>query len=54
MPNVDILNEEEIARIEYLISLKTFPERWTGYEIGGELLIDTIYNDGTVWQTLFK
>ena len=54
MPLVDIINDEEARRIRELIALKTFPDRWTGNEIGGEEMIDTIYNDGTVWQTLFK
>ena len=54
MPLVDIINDKEAQRIRELIALKTFPDRWTGNEIGGEEMIDTIYNDGTVWQTLFK
>jgi DNA sulfur modification protein DndC len=31
-PAVDILNTEEVARIEELIALRTFPQKWTGDE----------------------
>lgn len=53
MPPVDIINSEEEARIRELIANKQFPDKWTGNEIGGEVIVDKIYNDGTVWQTLF-
>lgn len=52
-PVIDIINSEEEARILELIRLNTFPERWTGNEIGGEVPIDKLYNDGTVWPRLF-
>ena len=54
MPLVDIINEDEEVRIRQLIALKTFPDKWTGDEIGGEVPIDKIYNDGTVWKELFN
>lgn len=31
-PEVDILNEAEIDRIEELIEAKTFPNKWSGLE----------------------
>jgi DNA sulfur modification protein DndC len=53
MPLLDIINKEEEQRIRQLIDLKQFPNKWTGDEIGGEVSIDKIYNDGTIWKTLF-
>lgn len=53
MPLVDIINSEEELRIRQLIEQKQFPERWTGNEIGGEVLVNKIFSDGTVWETLF-
>lgn len=52
-PLIDIINESERLRIIELIDNKTFPDRWTGDEIGGEVAIDTIYSDGTIWPLLF-
>lgn len=52
-PLVDIINEEERERILELIEAKTFPNRWTGNEITGDVVIDTIYNDGSVQPRLF-
>jgi len=53
MPFLDIINPQEEARIRELIELKQFPNKWTGDEIGGEVQVDKIYNDGTIWKTLF-
>lgn len=53
MPYVFLINNEEENRIRELIKLKTFPNKWTGYEIGGEVQVDKIYNNGTIWKQLF-
>jgi len=53
MPFLDIINTHEEARIRELIELKQFPNKWTGDEIGGEVQVDKIYTDGTIWKTLF-
>lgn len=51
--NVDLINPQEEYRIRQLIELKTFPNKWDGTEIGGEVAIDKIYNDGTIMINLF-
>ena len=50
---VDLINSEEEERIRELIDLRTFPNKWDGTEIGGEVAIDKIYNDGTIMTNLF-
>lgn len=37
---VDLINEEEAARIRELWALNTWPQKWTGDEIDGDELID--------------
>ncbi len=37
---VDLINEEEEARIRELIELNTWPNKWTGDEVNGDQLID--------------
>jgi DNA sulfur modification protein DndC len=54
MPLLDIINVDEHLRILELIKLKTFPNKWDGKEIGGEVEIDKLYNNGTILQSLFK
>jgi hypothetical protein len=55
MPEIDILNPEEIVRIEELIELKTFPNKWSGEELNASIPQDEImYSDGTIMETLFK
>ena len=53
-PKIDLLNTEEITRIEELIDLNTWPHGWNGNEILGDKIVDVLYNDGSVMQTLFK
>lgn len=38
-PQIDMLNEEEVARIEELIALKTWPNGWSGDEPNGGILL---------------
>lgn len=55
MPKIDILNAEEIMRIGELIAAKTFPNKWSGYELNASVPQDEIiYSDGSVMETLFK
>lgn len=55
MPKIDILNTEELTRIEELIKAKTFPNRWSGDEISAAIPQDEImYQDGTIMESLFK
>ena len=55
MPKIDILNDDEINRINELIASNTFPNRWTGDEpIASEPTTEIIYPDGSIMETLFK
>jgi len=47
-----LISPKEEARIRELISLKTFPDKWTGDEIAGDILTPQYYSDGSV-QLLF-
>lgn len=51
-PQVDILNAEEEARIRELIAANTWPQRWTGDEPTGDVLLPIHYADGSVQQLL--
>jgi DNA sulfur modification protein DndC len=53
-PLIDIINPDEEIRILDLIRNKTFPNKWDGSEIGGEVPVDKIYSNGTMMETLFK
>lgn len=54
MPCIDILNPEEVKRIEELIELKTFPNKWSGDEKNASIPQDKIiYSDGTIQNNLF-
>jgi len=52
-PPVDIINPHEETRIRELIDAKTFPNKWTGNEPRGDVLLDTIYSNGSVQPVLF-
>lgn len=51
-PHVDMLNEEEVARIEELIAARTWPQRWDGSEPGAEEPFDSMHADGSVQPLL--
>jgi DNA sulfur modification protein DndC len=53
-PLIDILNQEEEARIRQLIALKTWPDGWDGTEVKGDVILDKRFNDGSVLVDLFK
>lgn len=46
-PKLFLIDAEEEARIRELIDLKTFPNKWTGDEPGGEMSIEQYYSDGS-------
>lgn len=55
MPKIDILNQEEVSRINELIQLRTFPDKWSGEEINASIPPDEIiYQDGSIMESLFK
>lgn len=54
MPQIDILNKQEVDRIIELIELKTWPNGWTGQELIASIPQDKIiYSDGTIQNNLF-
>ena len=52
MPEVDILNEEEEARIRRLIEAGTWPQGWDGTEPVADEPLDRIFPDGSVQPLL--
>lgn len=53
-PEVDLINADELARIKELIAANTWPQRWTGEELRGDVLIPQIYQSGAVQEILFN
>ena len=53
-PFIDILNDEEVARIRELIGLETWPEGWDGDEPTADTPMDTVYQNGAVQPLLFR
>lgn len=51
-PLVDLINGEEEARIRELIAAGTWPNGWDGHEPTGDVLMDTIFRDGSVQPLL--
>jgi len=51
-PEIDLINTDELARIEELIAANTWPQRWTGDEPRGDVLIPQIYQSGAVQEIL--
>jgi len=45
--------EEERVRILELITLKTWPQGWTGEELRGDVLFDQVIADGVVQPVMF-
>lgn len=47
---IDLVNEEEEARIRELWALNTWPEKWSGLEISGDVPIDRVFviDDGNL------
>jgi DNA sulfur modification protein DndC len=47
-PMVDILNQDEVDRINELIKLNTWPDKWTGNEPTADTIMPTYFANGTV------
>ncbi|WP_035991455.1 phosphoadenosine phosphosulfate reductase family protein [Leptolyngbya sp. KIOST-1] len=54
MPEVILINEEELARIEELMAENTWPNQWDGTEVRGDAMLPEILPDGNVQQLLFE
>lgn len=52
MPTVDLINAVEHQRILELIEAGTWPERWTGEEAHGDVLLDEVVADGIIQPRL--
>lgn len=52
-PIIDLINTEEEARIRELIALETFPNGWSGKEHRGDVLLPSVYPDGSVQPLLW-
>lgn len=50
---VDLLNQVEVDRINELIDANTWPQKWDGTEVGGEMLTDQYYADGSIQPLLW-
>jgi DNA sulfur modification protein DndC len=53
-PTIHLINEEEHARILELIDANTWPQRWTGDEPRGDLLIPQVLNEETTQPLLIE
>lgn len=51
MPGVDTLNQDEVARIEELISANTWPQKWDGDEPTGDEPFERVFADGSVQRS---
>ena len=51
-PCIDLINEEEHQRILDLIAQNTWPNRWSGNEVRGDVLLDQVIADGIVQPLL--
>lgn len=53
-PLVDLINAEELARIQELIAAGTYPQKWDGSEPEADEPMDFIHADGSVQPLLFQ
>jgi DNA sulfur modification protein DndC len=51
-PSIDLINDEEAARVRELIAANTWPDKWDGSEPAGDALLDRMHRDGTVQPLL--
>lgn len=51
---VDLINEEEEARIRELIAARTFPDKWDGDEPSATAWLDRVNQDGSIEPILFR
>jgi DNA sulfur modification protein DndC len=54
MPEVVLINEEELTRIEELMAANTWPNQWDGTEARGDAMLPEVLPDGNVQQLLFE
>lgn len=52
-PELSLINNEELARIEELIAANTYPEKWDGTEPHGDEWLPEILPDGSIQPLLF-
>jgi DNA sulfur modification protein DndC len=52
-PEVSLINEVELARIEELIAANTYPDKWDGTEPRGDEWFTEIFPDGSIQPLLF-
>ncbi|KKB09373.1 phosphoadenosine phosphosulfate reductase family protein [Devosia chinhatensis] len=52
-PPIDLINEQEEARIRELITNHTWPKGWDGNEPSAEEWLDTVFQDGSIQPLLF-
>jgi DNA sulfur modification protein DndC len=52
-PEISLINEEELARIEALMAANTWPDKWDGTEARGDVMFSEIFPDGSVQELLF-
>lgn len=52
-PTVSLINDEEAAHIRHCWSINQWPDGWDGDEPTGDVIMDKIYSDGTVFPDLF-
>ena len=53
-PIVNLINDEELGRIQELIAAKTWPEKWDGTEHRGDEWLPDILPDGSVQPLIFS
>ena len=54
MPEVVLINEEELTRIKELMAANTWPNQWDGTEVRGDAMLPEILPDGNIQQLLFE
>lgn len=53
-PEISLISPEEQARIMELIEAKTWPDKWTGEELSGDVPYDHVFLDGSIQPLLGK
>ncbi|GLQ09282.1 hypothetical protein GCM10007913_12140 [Devosia yakushimensis] len=53
-PAIDIINSEEEMRIRELIAAETWPNGWEGDEPRADVMLDKVFQDGSVQPLLFR
>ncbi len=46
-PDVSLINDEELARINELMAANTWPDRWSGDEVTGDVWLEETFPDGS-------